>query len=143
MFFSFKNYLLNKKNFWAIFCLITFLLITITSAIGQRQSFDMDPISKNKYNTSLNFWEYKPYNDFPNSQELQNVNSEFKDPHIKDDLQIMGDNEWTTLGPLGWGSFYDYEISPHNPEIILAINSGIGLYKSIDGGINWSLANSI
>jgi len=51
-----------------------------------------------------------------------------------------GTNVWTSIGPDG-GNAHALAIDPQNPNIVYASTSG-GVFKSGNGGANWSAANS-
>jgi len=51
-----------------------------------------------------------------------------------------GTNVWTSIGPDG-GNAHALAIDPQNPNIVYASTSG-GVFKSVNGGANWSAANS-
>ena len=55
----------------------------------------------------------------------------------------FGNDEWTTSGPYGKGSYRYIKIAPSDTNIMYAVNAGIGLYKSIDGGGNWQLLKNL
>jgi photosystem II stability/assembly factor-like uncharacterized protein len=53
-------------------------------------------------------------------------------------LAIVGNNDWTNVGPAG-GSFRPLAVDPQNPDVIYA-PTGAGLVKSNDGGASWNNA---
>jgi photosystem II stability/assembly factor-like uncharacterized protein len=60
-------------------------------------------------------------------------------PAVTDVLQA-GTNVWTSLGPEG-GAIRALVIEPQNPAIVYA-GASSGVFRSTDGGANWSAANS-
>ena len=55
-------------------------------------------------------------------------------------LAHAGINEWTTIGPEG-GNVFALAIDSQNPDTIYS-GTDEGVFKSIDGGINWSSMNT-
>jgi hypothetical protein len=49
--------------------------------------------------------------------------------------------QWRNLGPGGGGNMCAVGISPANPNIVLMGGDVGGIYRSGDGGLNWSLRN--
>jgi photosystem II stability/assembly factor-like uncharacterized protein len=49
----------------------------------------------------------------------------------------FGDNRWVSIGPEG-GSVPALAINPQTPEILYAETYGGGVFKSTNGGTNWS-----
>ena len=51
-----------------------------------------------------------------------------------------GDAAWTGLGPKG-KSITAIAVDPHNPKMLYAGTTGGGLFKSTDGGTDWTETN--
>ena len=47
--------------------------------------------------------------------------------------------EWTPVGPGGGGAQYNPAIAPNNPDLMLGICDMGALYRSIDGGHDWTM----
>ena len=53
----------------------------------------------------------------------------------------FGNNQWINIGPEG-GSIYTLAINPQTPDTLYAGTSGGGVFKSINGGTNWTAMNT-
>lgn len=64
-------------------------------------------------------------------------------PSIIDSPAMLGNSQWTTNGPYGGGNFRTVAFDPNYQNVIYALSSNIGLYKSVDAGNSWLPINSI
>ncbi|MBN2037530.1 MAG: T9SS type A sorting domain-containing protein [Chitinispirillaceae bacterium] len=63
------------------------------------------------------------------------------------DLRAMapqqGQATWENVGPTGWGRVWEVAVDPTSDQIVYILgSSGGGLWKSTDGGTNWSYISS-
>ena len=56
-------------------------------------------------------------------------------------LTSFGDNQWISIGP-GGVTVKAIAINPHTPETLYIGTAGFGVFKSIDGGSNWTPAST-
>jgi len=53
----------------------------------------------------------------------------------------FGDNQWISIGPEG-GYVQTLAINPQTPDTLYAGTWGGGVFKSINGGTNWTAINT-
>ena len=117
---------------------VAFLLLSVSFSNGQVRLDDPEIIDD-----PIRMFERMSTDLFFNPVVPSNFQEQLMTPPDIDSQLILSNSQWTKHGPYGGGRFSPIAFDANNENVIFALCSGIGLYKSVDAGNSWLPVNSL
>ncbi len=132
-----------KINLFTLFSILTFLLCDSSFLIAQVKKYNDFRSRKSFINDSLLSLDQRMHKFELKHKTGYEGTTNFRKPMIEELSINLGNDEWTTNGPYGGGTFMTIAVAPGDSNIVYAISDGIGLYKSIDAGVTWTFVEAL